>query len=292
MDLDYFRNYIMIVDSQTLTEAARRLSMVQPALSAQLKQMEHIYKTRLVITHRGGRRIELTEAGELFYRRAKDIVRIADELKHEVAHVAAGGSGTLRVAITPGAVQGFIDEYLLPFEAKYPGFRCIFNEGNVDQQADSLLSGVADIGVMNEPIPRGYLFEMIDIRYRSLLAVVPEDSDLLPRDRQELRIEHLAGVPLCVTRSVETRLNAFFRDRSLHGDIRSVCSTKSLAVHWARRGLGVGVIVGEMDEEGEGMKGFQISAEEIMSAEHIYRVKDRKLSAIAERFCKFIQNNK
>ena len=50
MDIEYFRNFIMIVDSQTLTEAAKRLNMVQPALSAQLKQIETNYKADRIIT--------------------------------------------------------------------------------------------------------------------------------------------------------------------------------------------------------------------------------------------------
>lgn len=292
MDLEYFRNFIMIVDSQTLTEAAKRLSMVQPALSAQLKQIEHAYQAELIITHRGGRQIELTEAGELFYRRAKDIIRIADELKHEVANVERGGMGTLRVAITPGAVSSFIDDYLRPFSETHPDFRCQFSEGNVDQQAESLLAGLADIGVMNEPIARGYLFDMLDIRYRALTAVVPKDNPWLPTNRERLRLEDLSGKPLCVTRSIAGRLEGYFRERGLYDDIRSVCSTKALAVHWARRGLGIAVIVGKPDEESEELIPISISTEEIMGAEHIYIVKNRKMTTIARKFCEFIRNRK
>lgn len=292
MDLEYYRNFITIVDSQTLTEAAKKLSMVQPALSAQLKQIERQYNANLIITHRGGRRIELTESGELFYRRAKEMIRIADDLKLEVASIEAGEAGILRVAITPGAIHGFMDDYLAPFAEKNPGFRLRFNEGNVDQQAEALLSGVADIGVVNEPIPRGYLFDLIDIRYRSLIAVAPPESKWLPGDHKELRIEDLSGVPLCVTRSIAPRLESFFRERGLHEDIRSICMTNVMALYWARKGMGVAVISGRPGEWAKGLIEMPISTEEIMGAEHIYRVKDRKLTVIAERFCRFIKDRK
>ena len=290
MDIEYFRNFIMMVDSQTLTEAAKRLNMVQPALSAQLKQIETNYKADLIITHRGGRRIELTEAGQLFYRRAKDIVRLADELKHEVQGVAQGEEGTLRISITPGAVNGFIDTYLQPFTKENPQFRSIFSEGNVDQQAEALLNGVSDIGVMNEPIPRGYLFELLTIRYRSLSAVMSNQQQWLKKPLQPLTIEDLAGVPLCVTRSLATRLESFFRERGLHQDISAVCSTNLFAMHWARRNMGIAVIMGEPDEDtGIGLTTMPIATEEIMGAEHIYTVKDRKLTTIAQKFCDFIR---
>lgn len=290
MDLDYFRNFIMMVDSQTLTEAAKRLSMVQPALSAQLKQIERIYGAELIITQRGGRRIELTEAGELFYRRAQDIVAIADELHHEVTTIARGGMGTLRVAITPGATTSFIDDYLQPFCEMNPDFRCVFGEGNADQQAEALLAGTADIGVMNEPIARGYLFECLSIRYRSLSAVVAIGSNYFPTPYGKLRIEDLAGKPLCVTRSLAGRLEEFFRDRGLEDDIRSVCTTNALALHWARRGMGVAVIMGEPDEaNAANLRTLAIASEDMLGAEHIYKVKDRKLSTVARKFCDFIR---
>ncbi|MCI5836319.1 MAG: LysR family transcriptional regulator [Veillonellaceae bacterium] len=289
MDLDYFRNFIMMVDSQTLTEAAKRLSMVQPALSAQLKQIEKIYGAELIITQRGGRRIELTEAGELFYRRAQDIVAIADELRHEVTTISHGGMGTLRAAITPGAVNGFIDDYLRPFRETTPEFRVVFNESSADRQAESLLAGTVDIGVMNEPIARGYLFERLSIRYRSLAAVVAAESDYFPEMYGKLRIEDLAGKPLCVTRSLAGRLEDFFRDRGLQDDIRSVCTTNALALHWARRGMGVAVIMGEPDEaDASHLRTLPIAPEDMLGAEHIYKVKDRKLSTVAQKFCAFI----
>lgn len=105
-----------------------------------------------------------------------------------------------------------------------------------------------------------------------------------------MTIEDLAGVPLCVTRSLAPRLESFFRERGLHQDIRAVCSTNLFAMHWARRNMGIAVIMGEPDEDtGIGLTTMPIATEEIMGAEHIYTVKDRKLTTIAQKFCDFIR---
>ena len=141
----------------------------------------------------------------------------------------------------------------------------------MDQQAETLLNGVSDIGVMNEPIPRGYLFELLTIRYRSLSAVMSNQQQWLKKPLQPLTIEDLAGVPLCVTRSLAPRLESFFRERGLHQDIRVVCSTNLFAMHWARRNMGIAVIMGEPEEDaGIGLTTMPIATEEIMGAEHIY----------------------
>lgn len=143
---------------------------------------------------------------------------------------------------------------------------------------------------MNEPIPRGYLFDLLTIRYRSLSAVMSDQQKWLKKPLQPLTIEDLAGIPLCVTRSLAPRLESFFRERGLHQDIRVVCSTNLVAMHWARRGMGIAVVMGEPDEDVNiGLTTMPIATEEIVGAEHIYTVKDRKLTTIAQMFCDFIR---
>lgn len=141
---------------------------------------------------------------------------------------------------------------------------------------------------MNEPIWRGYLFDLIHIRYRQLNVLMAEDANWISPQKKELMIKDLVNMPLCVTRSVQPKLESFFRERGLESDIRSVCSTNALASHWARRGLGVSVIVG--DGAGEpGLREVPLAREEMLGAEHMYGVKNRKLSTIAKRFISFIR---
>ena len=54
--------------------------------------------------------------------------------------------------------------------------------------------------------------------------------------------------------------------------------------------MGIAVIMGEPEEDaGIGLTTMPIATEEIMGAEHIYTVKDRKLTTIAQKFCDFIR---
>ncbi|MBQ1524656.1 MAG: LysR family transcriptional regulator, partial [Firmicutes bacterium] len=68
MNIDFYRNYIEIVELGTLSAAARSLHVAQSALSNQLKQFEEEYKTQLLI--RSSRQMELTDAGRILYKRA------------------------------------------------------------------------------------------------------------------------------------------------------------------------------------------------------------------------------
>lgn len=69
MDFAFYRNFITVAETGNLSAAAKRLGIVQPALSAQMKAIERNYGVQLFKMQRGKRHIELTEAGETFCSR-------------------------------------------------------------------------------------------------------------------------------------------------------------------------------------------------------------------------------
>ena len=79
MDLRTLQYIVSVAEELNITRAAEKLHMSQPPLSAQIKNLETELDTVLFI--RGGRRLELTETGQLLYRRAKDILGMAERTR-------------------------------------------------------------------------------------------------------------------------------------------------------------------------------------------------------------------
>ena len=77
MDLRNLRYFVVVAEELNITRAAEKLHMSQPPLSAQIKSLEEELDTVLFI--RGKRRLKLTESGQLFYRRAKEILSLAEK---------------------------------------------------------------------------------------------------------------------------------------------------------------------------------------------------------------------
>jgi LysR family hydrogen peroxide-inducible transcriptional activator len=87
--------------------AADTCAISQPALSMQIKEMEHSLGTALF--ERSARQVRLTCFGEAFSTRVRDILRAVDELG-DLARAAGGGVvGRLRIGVIPT-----IAPYLLP----------------------------------------------------------------------------------------------------------------------------------------------------------------------------------
>ena len=64
MDFEFYRNFITVAETGNLTTASKKLALAQPALSAQIKTLEHYYGAKLIQTARGKRQLTLTEAGK------------------------------------------------------------------------------------------------------------------------------------------------------------------------------------------------------------------------------------
>ena len=118
MNIDFYRNYIEIVDKGTLSAAARELHVAQSALSNQLKQFEEEYKAQLLV--RSSRQMELTDAGRILYKRAKDIIALVDASYKEIDACVEGSQDILRLGITQAYPDNYVNNLLVGFQRENP----------------------------------------------------------------------------------------------------------------------------------------------------------------------------
>ena len=87
MELRHLRYFRAVAESKGFREAARRLHVVQPALSQTVSDLERELGVRLLT--RNSRSVRLTSEGEVFLKEAKEILAHADR-SVELARGAAG----------------------------------------------------------------------------------------------------------------------------------------------------------------------------------------------------------
>lgn len=97
MDFRQLRYFVTIVDSGTLTEASRRLHVVQPTLSQRLAALEADMGVQLLVRGRAG--LVVTEAGQELYERARLILKQADLARAAVQEKAREATGRVGVGL-------------------------------------------------------------------------------------------------------------------------------------------------------------------------------------------------
>lgn len=107
------RFFVVVTESGSLAEAARRMDVTPSAVSQRLRQLET--RLGLHLIHRSTRRFSLTEEGTLFYERAVALLAQVDDLIDDLRMRSGEVAGTLHV----GGPLGFGRHYLAPAIADF-----------------------------------------------------------------------------------------------------------------------------------------------------------------------------
>ena len=118
MDLRHARTFVTVADVGTVSKAAVRLHVAQPALSRQIANMEQELGFRLF--DRVGRRLMLTGEGEQLLEDCRHLLRSADSLRDHARLLVGGETGTLKVAASPQFIEGVMAGLLHRYHERYP----------------------------------------------------------------------------------------------------------------------------------------------------------------------------
>lgn len=110
--------YVRVVEAGSLSAAARNLGVSQPAISQQITALEQHLQVRLI--SRTTRQMALTEAGSLYYRKARVIIEAVAEAGELAAGQTATLTGALRIQAPVGVGQSYIADMVIAFQQLHP----------------------------------------------------------------------------------------------------------------------------------------------------------------------------
>jgi DNA-binding transcriptional LysR family regulator len=118
MDLRRARTFVTVAELGTVSKAALRLRIAQPALSRQISDLEQELSLRLF--DRVGRRLRLTSEGEQLLDDCRGLLNHASEVDERAQLLRRGDIGVLKVAASPQFIEGVISSFLHRYAQRYP----------------------------------------------------------------------------------------------------------------------------------------------------------------------------
>ena len=238
MNIKQLQYFVTIVESGTITAAARKLGISQPPLSAQMKLLEE--ELGVTLMERGARQVRLTDAGRILYRRAIAIVELTDTTLKELTDFRTGNAGILRLGTVSSCGIGLLKSKMAAFRQKFPDVRFEIYEGNTLDLADKIQNGMIDLAIVRAPF-RSEEFSCIFLEEEPMVAVGEEHFFAkLPWDSATL--SDLAGLPLICYRRWESLIRASFEEEGVRPDIYCLNDDARTSLMWAAAGLGVAIV--------------------------------------------------
>lgn len=144
-------SFCVLAEELHFGKAASRLSVSQPPLSRQIRQLEEWVGTPLFV--RSTRSVSLTAAGAVMYEQARRICADMEYMLQTSRQIARGSTGSLSIGVTPSAANSPLVESLHAFRRDHPGIQLDLQEMDSIRMTDALLSRQLDIALMR-PIIR------------------------------------------------------------------------------------------------------------------------------------------
>lgn len=186
--------------TRSFVASARELGYTQSAVSQQVAQLERLVGQRLVERPGGPRPVDLTEAGRLFLRHADSIVAQLDAAQADMAALAEGAAGALRVGIYQSVGARILPALLRRFREDFPRIEVEVNEETDAADLLRLLEhGELDLTFADLPLAEGP-FASHEVLVDPYVLLVSAKSELAQRDAAPT-LRSLAGVPLIGWRS-------------------------------------------------------------------------------------------
>jgi DNA-binding transcriptional LysR family regulator len=202
VDLRHFAALEAVARTRSFGRAARALGYTQSAVSQQIAQLERIVGQRLFHRPGGPRRVEPTEAGVLLLGHADAIVARLDAARADMAALAAGAAGTLRVGIYQSVGARLLPALVRRFREQWPlvGVR-VREESSAADLLRLLEHGELDLTFADLPLPDGP-FDWAEVLQDPYVLLVSAHSDLAKLESAP-SLREVAKLPLIGRRTTD-----------------------------------------------------------------------------------------
>lgn len=207
MTLQQLKYYCTVCECGSITKAAQKVYVTQPAVTAAIRELEKEYAVRLV--NKDGKRIRLTGAGEGFYQYASQMLENAQRFDRQVREMVSQNR-TLRIGITKSAGSSVYTEYFSKHAREYQDVKLTLtvNASSVlleklrEQELDVLL-------ILNHGIDPMDDLEKAELKKTKMLYCISKSHALAAE--ASLTVSMIADEPMISTKQDEHKQKALQR---------------------------------------------------------------------------------
>ena len=178
MDLRQIRTFSCVAELGSLSKASDKLRIAQPALSRQIKLLEHELRAELFT--RGPRGMVLTEAGRMLLARTSGIARQIDQIRDDIQSASGAPSGRVVLGLVPTVSCVLSARLARRTVEAYPGISLCIVESYSGHLIEWLHRGEMDIAIIYGPSTDLHL-AFRGLGRDRIVAVGPRGSGLAKR---------------------------------------------------------------------------------------------------------------
>ena len=274
INMEYYKIFYHVATEHSITGAAKRLSISQPAVSQAVKQLEQGLGIELFTRRAKG--VSLTRAGTLLYSYVGNGYETILAGETKLSKMINLEYGEVRIGASDMTLQFYLLPYLERFHQLYPEIKVTVTNAPTPQTIDHLNQGRIDFGVVTKPIEVDSQFDIFEVRKIQDVFVAGDKF----RDLQgkKLGFDKLSELPLiCLEGDTSTRtyVDSYLAKNNVVITPEFELTTSDMIVQFARRNLGVGCVVEDFVKD-------QLANGELFRLEFKKKIPEREMCLIVD----------
>lgn len=191
MEFRQLETFVYVAKMKSFSKAAEKMFITQPTVSNHIQNLERELDTILI--NRMGRSIELTEAGQLLYEYALDIINSFDLAKYKLGEFSGKIKGNIDIVSSSLPRKSALPNILKDFLEIYPDITFNISYNDTHDVISKVQSGNLDFGLVGHKIKCDSLI-YVEILEDELFLITPENINFNLDSEGFLPIDNLSSL--------------------------------------------------------------------------------------------------
>lgn len=241
---DWYKIFCCVAECGTITVAAEKLFISQPAVSQTIRQLEEALGCSLFLRTPKG--VKLTAEGQILQKYVSEGMALFSEGERRLTAMLRLDAGEIKIGASDMTLEFFLLPHLERFHAEYPHIKIAITNNPTPQTLELLKQGKIDFAAVSEPFS-GTDFELIPVREIRDIFICNAKSDI----PDGVNISEIKDELILLEENTSTRafLDSEFRKRGLRISPKFELATSPQIVRFTARNMGIGCVVSDFAEQ-------------------------------------------
>ena len=247
MDLDQLHTFLEIVRLKSFSKAALTCYRTQPAISAQIRQLEQEMNTSLF--ERLGTRIQLTPAGKIFCGYAEQILDLRRRAQDSINELERVPRGEIVIAANEATCVYVLPSVFSEYKKLFPNVQLLVDRSYGGHVVDAVVDNLADFGFTQLPVQEKKL-QVLQIHTDEIKLLAPAGHPLTKQDA--VHCEEVVPFQLLLPKGGATRskLNQWLEPVEDEIQISMELDSTEMIKRFVLAGLGLSFMAASHCQEG------------------------------------------
>jgi DNA-binding transcriptional LysR family regulator len=291
MDFDQLHTFLEIVRLKSFSKAAQTCYRTQPAISAQVRQLEQ--ELRADLFERFGSKISLTTAGRIFAQYAEQMLDLRRRVQDAIAELENNPRGELVIAANEATCIYVLPKVFSEYRGLFPAVQLQVLRSYGSRVVEAVMENSADFGLTQLPVEEKRL-QVVPVHRDEIRLIMPVNHPLA--DRKSVLPQEIVESFLVLPKygKTRTRLNEWLEPVEDDVRISMELDSTEMMKHFVIAGLGVSFVAASTcrDEIAAGkLKSASLAPEPLMRRVGLVYRKDKALSKAALGFIQAVSQN-